>query len=121
MEVTVSNDFGVALIGFVGVNVGLVAVKRFAVDSEVGGIKDMDGTVFQTGLDFFNLSTVPGAAAVSLTSVSTTEAVASVPVQSLSTSLPSIAALMAYSRYGVQSMREETMKVFGQALWVLPL
>ena len=64
---------------------------------------------------------MPGAAAFSLTSLSMTASLSSVPVQSAARRLPAAVLTIMVCMNGTQLMRLETMKVFGQASTVEPL
>ena len=52
MEVSVSDDFGIFLVCFVGVDVCKIGFQLLAVYGEVGGIEYMDGAVLKTLLYF---------------------------------------------------------------------
>ncbi len=84
MEVSVRDDFSISLVSGICVNISLIGIQSLAVYLESRCV--MTSSIF---------STVPLAAAFSLTSVRTTEPVEIVPVQSVSIASPLAAAVIA--------------------------
>ena len=115
MEVSIAYDLMIRCVICIGIYVCLIAGQFLTLYRESGGVKYMQ----LAGLDL-GLSWVPSATALPRV-LSSTEPVARVPVQSASMASPFATQLIAYSKYGSQLTLEDTRKVFGQALSVLPL
>ena len=96
MEVAVCNNLGVLLVVGVGVNVCKVGGDCLAADREGSGVKDMQLSSFAFAASI--AACVPSAAAFALISESSTEPVASVPVQSAAIASPDFAQLTMYSK-----------------------
>ena len=120
MEVSVAYNLMIRCILCIGIYICLVAGQLLALYGEGRSIKYMQVAGLDLGLASSMASCVPSATALPRV-LSSTEPVARVPVQSASMASPFATQLIAYSKYGSQFTLEDTRKVFGHALSVLPL